>query len=165
MYFSITWQKWCDVWIHLHILSAQLHVCGSWMWAPGQPAVLPAPGPGKEPETSPWGCAAVQLKTWPCLLCSCWPTTCFADKPAPLPRSAVGLPHWGSLWWVSLEEIDRFNVNYTFFYIIIIFIVHLNEWPHQGRQRCCIPSCQRLHVLWPAHNSVLLPSPKKQTLQ
>lgn len=112
MYFSITWQKWCDVWIHLHILSAQLHVCGSWMWAPGQPAVLPAPGPGKEPETSPWGCAAVQLKTWPCLLCSCWPTTCFADKPAPLPHSAVGLPHWGSLWWVSLEEIDRFNVNY-----------------------------------------------------
>ncbi len=100
----IAWQNWRGLWMHLLIPFAQLHLCGSWRWAPGQPAVLPAPGQEKEPETSPWGRAAAQLKIWPCLRCSCWPTTCFVGRPAPPPHSVVGLPHWGSLWWVSLQE-------------------------------------------------------------
>lgn len=93
-----------------HIPSAQLHFFDSWRWAPGQPGVFPGPDPEKEPETSPWGCVAARLKTWPCLLCSCWPTTCFADKSVLQPHSVVGLPHWDSLWWVSLKEIESFDL-------------------------------------------------------
>lgn len=89
-------QQRCILRIHVGIPFAQLHFFGSWRWAPGQPPVLPVPVQGKEPGTSPWDCVAARRVTWSCLLSSCWPTICLADRRALQPHSVVGSPHWGS---------------------------------------------------------------------